>query len=266
MSLKFLCPSFRTRYLSIFKHLKKQSNKNKFKKVLNIGCGEGDYDKELRKYSESVCAGDINEHDVNYCKAVNRDKNIIYGIIDAENMSFDDKTFDCVLCIEVLEHVGSIEKSLESIARVLKKNGLLIITVPVENYPFSYDPVNRFLELFNTKVSIGAYAYGHSKLINEKHLTEQLSKLSFRITEKDYMSHHLTGIVEMYWAGIIQKIFKQNSKNIKHREDKRIKLHPNTLNIPKALIKLIDMIISIDKFIFKNSKKSVGLLIVARKL
>ncbi|MCM2325890.1 MAG: class I SAM-dependent methyltransferase, partial [Candidatus Woesearchaeota archaeon] len=51
---------------------------------------------------------------------------------DLTKMSFKDETFDCVTCSEVLEHIYEYRKVLKELKRVLKKNGLLIITFPNE--------------------------------------------------------------------------------------------------------------------------------------
>lgn len=45
-----------------------------------------------------------------------------------------DKSYDTVLCTQVLEHTPEPHKFLEKINRVLKKNGVLIATVPFTGY------------------------------------------------------------------------------------------------------------------------------------
>ncbi len=51
---------------------------------------------------------------------------------DIQNLSFKDKSFDIVLCQEILEHVPNPVKAIAELIRVTKKQ--LIITVP--NEPF----------------------------------------------------------------------------------------------------------------------------------
>lgn len=57
-------------------------------------------------------------------------KNVDYPKEDIQNLSFEDSTFDVVLCNHVLEHVKNDIKALEEISRVLKTNGIAIITIP----------------------------------------------------------------------------------------------------------------------------------------
>jgi len=49
---------------------------------------------------------------------------------DASNLSFGNKTFDIVICREMIEHVLSADEVFSEIRRVLKSHGLLLITTP----------------------------------------------------------------------------------------------------------------------------------------
>jgi len=51
-------------------------------------------------------------------------------LADAHKIPFKNKTFDCVICNAVLEHVRQPEIVLSEINRVLKQDGLLWISVP----------------------------------------------------------------------------------------------------------------------------------------
>jgi len=49
---------------------------------------------------------------------------------DIQHMTFDDNSFDAVLCIQVLEHVANPFLAADEILRVLRPNGTLLVTVP----------------------------------------------------------------------------------------------------------------------------------------
>lgn len=59
-------------------------------------------------------------------------KNELIKKEDAQNLSFKDKSFDIVLCQQVLEHVPNPIKAISELKRVTKKQ--LIITVPYEPF------------------------------------------------------------------------------------------------------------------------------------
>jgi SAM-dependent methyltransferase len=49
---------------------------------------------------------------------------------DIEKMTFENASFDAVICLEVLEHVANPFQAVAEIKRVLRKNGNLLLTVP----------------------------------------------------------------------------------------------------------------------------------------
>lgn len=69
--------------------------------------------------------------DVGYADEFGMDSDspdIVY--YDGRLLPFGDATFDCVLCIEVLEHSEDPELLIAEIARVVRPQGTLLLTVP----------------------------------------------------------------------------------------------------------------------------------------
>jgi len=56
----------------------------------------------------------------------------------AEGLPFNEAQFDYVVCSEVLEHVSDKDKVLEECYRVLKPEGLLLLTTPRTNWHRDY--------------------------------------------------------------------------------------------------------------------------------
>ncbi len=52
---------------------------------------------------------------------------------DITHLSFEDNTFDIIICSHVLEHVEDDKKAFNEIHRVLKHKGIAIIIVPLDN-------------------------------------------------------------------------------------------------------------------------------------
>lgn len=63
-------------------------------------------------------------------------------VCDIVDIPINDNTYDVVICTEVLEHVPFPDKTIESLARILKKDGKLLITAPLASglhqEPFHY--------------------------------------------------------------------------------------------------------------------------------
>jgi ubiquinone/menaquinone biosynthesis C-methylase UbiE len=77
-------------------------------------------------------------------------------VADAENLEgiIKDQSFDLILCISVLEHTKHPMKIVENIKRILKKDGMVIVSVPfimsLHDTPGDYWRFTRYglLELF----------------------------------------------------------------------------------------------------------------------
>lgn len=265
MNYKHLFPTFRNRYLFIRNSLEQWSDGKKFEHILNLGTGEGDYDRMIASHCRHLTAVDINQRDIDYARELNRDvTNLDYGLADALNLKFPDHSFDVVVSVEVIEHVGNPEQMINEIQRVLKPGGLLMITFPYLDFPFTYDPINRILSWFSNKhLSQGAYAFGHDYLISKADFLRWADNNRMTVVQERNLSGDLVGLLEMYWTGIIQRIFKANAMNVSKPEEGKLTLRP-TRKEP-LLTSLTDWIIAIDYRLFKNRNHSVGKGFILRK-
>ncbi|MFX0082911.1 MAG: class I SAM-dependent methyltransferase [Candidatus Hodarchaeota archaeon] len=106
-------------------------------RVLDIGCADGPFLPTLNQYARSIVANDINEEFIRESKNLvdNKLKNvkkINLACSDGQALPFRDNKFDLVFCLEVLEHVKNPDQFINEVFRVLRRNGILICTLPVE--------------------------------------------------------------------------------------------------------------------------------------
>jgi SAM-dependent methyltransferase len=102
------------------------------KAILDIGCGEGGYSRELTKKGATVTAVDCAEHAINYCisKAKEEQLNITYHIRNSCDLyDIADNTFDIVLSSMMLMDCENFEGTVKEITRVLKPGGKLFASV-----------------------------------------------------------------------------------------------------------------------------------------
>ena len=100
------------------------------KKVLDIGCGVGYGSRFLSENgAEQVVAFDIAEAAIEHAREYYSNDNISYSVKSAEDFSFDEK-FDVVTCFELIEHVHLQDAVLQNIRKVLKDDGLLLMSTP----------------------------------------------------------------------------------------------------------------------------------------
>lgn len=219
--------------------------------------GEGDYDRMIAQYCHSLHCCDINEEDVRFAHSLNADlPQIHYAVKDALSLDYPDNHFDVVLSIDVIEHVSDSRQLLREVARVLKPGGTALITFPSLTFPFTYDPINAALRPTGKHLSFGAYGFGHFKLIDPRVFENWAAELGFQIEESNGLSGYLSGLSEMYWVGVAQRLFKSNARNLPDQEAPRKSLRP-TADEP-ALARLTDLLIALDKTVLKFTNASVG--------
>lgn len=109
------------------KYLKKESL------ILDIGFGAGDLERCLfdSNFSANLYGIDISKGSVN--SAIIKYPNWTFKIGGIDSLPFENEYFDQIVSLEVLEHISpsKVFKSLKEINRVLKKNGTIIISIPI---------------------------------------------------------------------------------------------------------------------------------------
>lgn len=95
--------------------------------LLDIGCAYGLFLSVAEK-SYNVAGCDISAHAVKEAK--NRFPNIDVFQSSLETLK-TDRTFDIVTCFDILEHVGDLDKAIEKLKGLLKKEGIVVLTIPV---------------------------------------------------------------------------------------------------------------------------------------
>jgi SAM-dependent methyltransferase len=115
-------------YHALTKKVKVISNVSKkyfFGKLLDIGCGVMPYkDLILESNNISEYVG-VDIENPAYQKHVKPD---IYW--DGKDLPIDNNVYNSAMLIEVLEHVPKPDEVLKEVSRVLKNEGVLLITVP----------------------------------------------------------------------------------------------------------------------------------------
>jgi len=91
--------------------------------VLDAGCGNGCFTNEIIKQGGNVVGVDLSHEMLQVAKDTGGE----FVVGDLETLPFRDETFDIVLCSMVLHHFPLINRMSEEVARVLKKDGKLVI-------------------------------------------------------------------------------------------------------------------------------------------
>jgi len=101
------------------------------KKILDLGRGRGDFLLQCYREGLDVIGVDINPEYIEISEEKIKNNGFKPNIILAkgEELPFEDSYFDFINCNEVLEHTNNPEKVLSEIYRVLKKDGVVFISI-----------------------------------------------------------------------------------------------------------------------------------------
>ena len=119
-------------------------------KILEVGCGTG-YVSSYLAHKGYVVTG---------CEYYGEALNLAWPGFekvqgDAVNLPFDDNTFDVVCLFDVIEHFQEDLLLLKEAKRVLKKNGIIALTVPAMEELWSYIDEEAHHKRRYTKVALG---------------------------------------------------------------------------------------------------------------
>ena len=156
-------------------------------KILEVGCGDGYYLHLLSSLGVklNLTGVDIDKRALASAKDNLRGKKV--KLIHADLMKglpFRAGSFDKIIMSEVAEHLPDDVKGLTEVKRVLKKSGVLVLTVPNWNFPIFWDPVNWFLQRIGRPIRKGFWAgiwNQHERLYKPDQIIGVLTKSGFAI-------------------------------------------------------------------------------------
>jgi ubiquinone/menaquinone biosynthesis C-methylase UbiE len=176
-------------------------------RVLDVGCGDGACSKLFLDIDNEVYGIDKRADRVESAAR----KGIKAKVFDLVNgLPFEDGFFELVYAAEVLEHVYDTDFLLEEVSRVLKKNGVLIVTVP--NIACLPNRIRTMLGLYPKYVAPSRKHWGvgeHVRAFTKDMLTGLLERNGFKVeaTKANLVSLIPTRSTRKPWSKTLGKAF-----------------------------------------------------------
>ena len=173
-------------------------------KVLDIGCGVGDFLHTMEKHGWECTGVEPSEE----AKTIAR-KRIKANLYAPEEINqMPNASFDIITMWHVLEHVDDLKWEMEQLARLIKPNGRIVIAVP--NYK-SYDAeyykelwaaydVPRHLNHFNKKTLSNIFKTNGLNLLKTNKLIWDAYYISFM---SEQYRHHKLPLLKGAFRGLI---------------------------------------------------------------
>jgi len=169
-------------------YLIKKLNIKKDKKILELGCGRGDFLNEFDLFGLHAYGVDISD----YCKKFFPNLKFKNVDLEKEKLPFDDNFFDIIYSKSIIEHFYYPDKVFNEAYRVLKPGGIIITLTPEWKYiyksfyedfthrtPFTNVSLRDIHEMSGFK-DIQVESFKQLPIIfEEKHFSEIFSFFSF---------------------------------------------------------------------------------------
>lgn len=151
-------------------------------KLLDVGCASGWFLSAISsRQPQFQCFGvDVYQKAIDYGQKLH--PQISFKQADAHKLPFRQKSFDLVICTEVLEHTVNPEKVLKELKRVTKKNGAVIVSLDSGNLLFNL--AWSFWKKFKGKI----WQNAHLHQFKPADLDKLFLKAGFRIEKKKFFN------------------------------------------------------------------------------
>src|SRR3989344_3575710 len=110
----------------------KKYNISKTAKIFDFGCGSGYTVSFLQSEGYNAHGSDVSNEAIEYGKSKGI-KNLLVNRLGDE-IDYPENSFDVILALDVVEHIEDDIRILNSINKVLKTNGMAIITIPAYQF------------------------------------------------------------------------------------------------------------------------------------
>ncbi|HLZ89586.1 MAG TPA: class I SAM-dependent methyltransferase [Puia sp.] len=126
-------------------------------RVLEIGCGIGDFSIYLAKnFDVQVTGTDFSPMAIEIAqkKQSIHAGRVDFRVADAQDLPFEDASFDLIISCECIEHVPNPQKMIDEMHRVLKDKGRFVLTT--ENYSNAFAYYFLYLKLAKKSYDSGS--------------------------------------------------------------------------------------------------------------
>ncbi|WP_223789124.1 class I SAM-dependent methyltransferase [Marinicella meishanensis] len=207
-------PQKQTRYHSWYEHWHRYyfiAEIVKDRRVCDVACGEGYGSALLAKRASEVVGVDVDKATIQHANETYGDiENVEFIVANATETQFIENSFDVIVSFETLEHLSEHQQLIREFKRILKKDGLLIISTPDK------------------------LVYSGDKEHNEYHVKE-LTKLEFEDLMKSEFKYNMMYGQKLQLFSVIEQ-FKLDKHDpdklscvVEETDDEPVKNGPNSL-------------------------------------
>jgi 2-polyprenyl-3-methyl-5-hydroxy-6-metoxy-1,4-benzoquinol methylase len=198
----------------LMKDIKEALDKYAKKKLLDLGCGNKPYKEWYGPLTESSTG----------CDAVQSSENVVDTICLANELPYQNESFDTVFSTQVLEHVFDQQQMINEAARVLKKDGSLILSVPftweLHEEPYDFFRITKYglkemfeksgFEIDYIKANGGKWAAMFQMMINTVYSTFKYKTVKAKFLKIIFLELKLTWLINQFAIWVDKRHFDES--------------------------------------------------------
>ena len=147
--------------------------------VLDVGCGKGNFSRELKRRGATVWGIEIMEPAAFEAREV-LDKVLVGGVEDTMKQ-LPEQYFDCIICNDVLEHLQYPDQVLLNLKNNLTPNGIIVCSIPNIRY-WRYLRMLVFKKDWKYEDS-GVMDRTHFRFFTRKSIQRMFEELGFHVVK-----------------------------------------------------------------------------------
>jgi ubiquinone/menaquinone biosynthesis C-methylase UbiE len=208
--------------------------------VLDVGCGTGYGSSILASNARTVLGVDISKDAIGFAQQNYARTNLQFLVADCYRLSLKSESVEGVVCLEVIEHLLDQEAFLGEIQRVLKEDGLLVISTPnrifytdecKESNPFhkrefDFQEFRSCLKGYFSRVEIYYQNHVYSLVIGNPGLHHSmLPRLNGNQENLESTSNFFVAVcskAEVLWPGVQDLVYIPSTGNLLREKEQRI--------------------------------------------
>jgi 2-polyprenyl-3-methyl-5-hydroxy-6-metoxy-1,4-benzoquinol methylase len=144
-----------------------------YQRVLEIGCGTGNF-KKLLKHNTEIWGVELNTEAAKHVKS--KYSRVLVGDYSSVSDTIPEGYFDLVICNDIIEHIDNSDAFLQSISTKMKRGGYIVASIP---------NVRFWKNLFNLLI-LKDWEYVNEGVLDRTHLRFFTKKSIKRL----FINHH----------------------------------------------------------------------------
>jgi ubiquinone/menaquinone biosynthesis C-methylase UbiE len=148
----------------------------KGEKILDVACGDGALSLKIAKRGCQVHGMDMSTYQTKRANILGCKQDCHFLIADAEQLPYKSGSFNKIVCSSSLEHFSDDVKALREMNRVLKINGIVVLTTDSLSYPME--------DYLKKKHTIQYHVVNY---YNSDDISERFEQSGFRLLSTKYL-------------------------------------------------------------------------------